>query len=240
MTRRNCPYCKGTGYLVEERDGALVAKPCKCRTPDRGTRLIRKAGIPQRYRERCVFEKFKPTDSSQEFALSAAKKYAEDYPAFPDDAINGLLFLGPAGVGKTHLAVSVLQEILVRKGMPALFMDLNDLYREIRASYDRRESGETEYDIMAPLVEAPLLLIDEMGCLNSPWAQDTLHYLVSQRYNEQRPTLCTTNYLDESRPGEPSLEDRIGTRTRSRLHEMCRTVSMEGHDYRKRKLIADG
>jgi DNA replication protein DnaC len=221
---------------VEEKDGALVARPCKCRTPDRATRLIKKAGIPQRYTERCVFEKFRPNGASQEDALALAKKYAEDYPAFPDDAINGILFMGTTGVGKTHLAVSILQEILVHKRMPALFVDLNDLYREIWASYGKREAGDTEYDIMAPLVEADFLLIDELGCLDSPWAQDTLHYLVSQRYNEQRPTLCTTNYLDEPAPGEVPLERRIGTRTRSRLHEMCRTVLIQGADFRKRNL----
>jgi DNA replication protein DnaC len=234
VTRRSCPLCNGTGYVVEDRDGAPVARPCKCRTPDRATRLVRQAGIPERYRERCVFEMFKAAPgSSLENALVLARKYAEDYPAFPDGP-NGLLFIGPCGVGKTHLAVSVLQEILMRRGLPALFVDLNDLYREIRASYDRKEAGETEYDIMAPLVEAPLLLVDELGCVNTQWAQDTLHYLVSQRYNEQLPTLCTTNYLDESRGGEASLEDRIGTRTRSRLHEMCRTVLMDAPDFRKR------
>ena len=99
-------------------------------------------------------------------------------------------------MGKTHLAVSILQQVVVQKALPALFVDLNDLYREIRATYGRYGAEETEYDILAPLREAPLLLIDELGCVASPWAQDTLHYLVSQRYNEQRPTLLTTNYLD--------------------------------------------
>ncbi len=234
MSRRSCPQCNGTGYVVEERDGALMARFCSCRIPDKGTRLVEQAGIPERYRHNCVFDTFKPRHPSQEEALVLARRYAEDYPAFPDGP-NGLLFIGPCGVGKTHLAVSILQEILLKRSLPALFVDLNDLYREIRATYGRSGSEETEYDILNPLVEAPLLLIDELGCVNTPWAMDTLHYLVSQRYNEQRPTLFTTNYLDSpSSTGEASLEDRIGTRTRSRLLEMCRTVAVDGPDHRRR------
>jgi DNA replication protein DnaC len=233
MVSKSCPECGGEGYVVETRQGAQVAVPCKCRVPDRATRTVERACIPGRYRNRYTFDTYRPANESQNEALMLARRYAEEYPALPETA-NGILFLGPCGVGKTHLAVSILQEIVVRKAMPALFVDLNDLYREIRASYGRTTSEETEYDILAPLQDAPLLLIDELGCVASPWAQDTLHYLVSQRYNEQRPTLLTTNYLDAPPPGEVSLEDRIGTRTRSRLSEMCRTVFMDGPDHRRR------
>jgi DNA replication protein DnaC len=225
---------------VEEKDGALVARPCKCGTPDKGTRLLARSGIPERYRLRYVFETFRPAPGTrQEEALVLAKRYAEDYPAFPEGP-NGLLFIGPCGVGKTHLAVSILQRIILFRSQPALFVDLNDLYREIRASYNRPATEGTEYDILAPLVDAPLLLIDELGCVATPWAQDTLHYLVSQRYNEQRPTLLTTNYLDSPSPGELSLEERIGTRTRSRLAEMCRSVPMDGTDFRRRGTRSEG
>ncbi|MEW6758675.1 MAG: ATP-binding protein [Acidobacteriota bacterium] len=234
MTPRACPSCHGTGYVVQEKEGRLVAATCSCRNADRISRLVARAGIPQRYRNACVFETFRPRNASQEKALLLARKYAEDFPAFPRDRPSGLLFMGPCGVGKTHLAVSVLQELLLRKGIPVLFADLNELYREIWASYGRREAGETEYDILAPLVEAPLLLIDELGCRDSAWAQDTLLYLVSQRHSELRPTLCTTNYLDAPASGEASLESRIGVRARSRLLEMCLTVSMDGQDYRRK------
>ena len=235
MDLKSCPECGGTGFLVEESGGIQVAKPCPCRIPDRATRLVERASIPLRYRKTCTFGMYKPDPAfpSQEDALTLARRYAEEYPALPEVA-NGLLFIGPCGVGKTHLAVSILQEVVVRKGMPALFVDLNDLYREIRASYGHAGNEETEYDILSPLVSADLLLIDEMGFVASPWAQDTLHYLISQRYTEQRPTLCTTNYLDEPVAGETRLEDRIGTRTRSRLMEMCQTVHIDGKDYRRR------
>jgi DNA replication protein DnaC len=231
MAMKECQKCGGSGFLTENRDGGVYARPCSCRKLNQKEMLVRGAGIPQRYREKCVFSEFKPNHESQRDALTIAKRYAEEYPALPGDR-NGLLFLGPCGTGKTHLAVAILQDILFHSGLPGLFVDLNDLYREIRSSYDPGSEG-TEYAILAPLVEAPLLLIDELGCVASPWAQDTLHYLVSRRYNEQLPTLLTSNYMDDAGRGEEALGDRIGTRTRSRLAEMTRTVVIDGTDYRR-------
>ena len=233
MTNRGCRSCGGTGYMAEEREGRLFARPCSCRRLHRAERVRQEAAIPERYQQRCVLGNYVPAHPSQEEALLVCRRYVEEYP-LQGEVQNGLLIMGTCGVGKTHLAVGILQEVLTAKKMPALFVDLNDLYREIRGTYGKPGEEETEYDILSPLVEAPLLLIDELGCVATPWAQDTLHYLVSQRYNEQRPTLLTSNYLDAPPRDEPRLEDRIGTRTRSRLHEMCRTLLVEGPDHRRR------
>ncbi|MGC8722676.1 MAG: ATP-binding protein [Acidobacteriota bacterium] len=233
MTNSGCPLCGGHGYLVEEIEGRLVARPCQCRVTERAGERMAASGIPERYRFKYVFERYRPEPGTgQDEALTIARGYAESFPAVPEEK-NGLLFIGPCGVGKTHLAVAILMEVVMRKGLPALFVDLNDLYREIRNTYNNRETDTTEYDIMAPLVEAPLLLIDELGCLNSPWAQDTLHYLISQRYNRLKPTLCTSNFPDGPGSGVSTLEERIGTPTRSRLYEMCRVVAMDGKDRRR-------
>jgi len=63
--------------------------------------------------------------------------------------------------------------------------------------------------------------------------------IINTRYNDKRLTIFTTNYSDkrknESDPSE-LLEDRIGVALRSRLYEMCKTVEIEGEDYRKRTL----
>jgi DNA replication protein DnaC len=62
-----------------------------------------------------------------------------------------------------------------------------------------------------------------------------MYQIINRRYNDNKLTIFTTNYLDERRSDkEQVLEDRIGTRLRSRLYEMCKTVVMDGDDYRKR------
>ncbi|HEY1402959.1 MAG TPA: hypothetical protein VGB05_02395, partial [Pyrinomonadaceae bacterium] len=55
------------------------------------------------------------------------------------------------------------------------------------------------------------------------------------RYNDKKLTIFTTNYLDARRAAaDETLEDRVGVRLRSRLFEMCKTVHIEGDDYRRR------
>ena len=60
-------------------------------------------------------------------------------------------------------------------------------------------------------------------------------HIINSRYNDKKLTIFTTNYLDDRRNDrEETLEDRIGTRLRSRLFEMCKTVVMSGEDFRRR------
>jgi DNA replication protein DnaC len=59
--------------------------------------------------------------------------------------------------------------------------------------------------------------------------------IIGTRYNSRRLTIFTTNYFDERHTSsEETLEDRIGVRLRSRLYEMCRTIIIEGEDYRRK------
>jgi DNA replication protein DnaC len=93
-------------------------------------------------------------------------------------------------------------------------------------------------NLMRPLVEAELLVLDELGAgKTSTWVTDLLYYLVNTRYLEGRVTVFTTNYSDfPKRADEESLTDRVSARIRSRLFEMCRRVELYGSDYRERRL----
>lgn len=231
----NCKKCEDSGFVLVEIDGVFYSKPCSCQETERATKLLETSNVPEKYRNKCVLSRFivREDNPSLKEAYEIAKKYSEDYPVFEESKPNGLLFMGPCGVGKTHLAVGILNEIFFKKKSPAKFVELNELYREIRSTYGNADT--TEYDLLYPLAEAELLVIDEIGCLSSQWSQEILHYLISHRYNKNLPTILTTNYLDDAQNGEPSLTERIGTRTRSRLYEMCRTVHMYGDDFRKRR-----
>ena len=84
---------------------------------DRRIQTLAAARIPKRY-ENCTFENFKPkpaTDEagiSQRIALRDSKHLVDEYPNIDI----GLLFLGPCGVGKTHLATAIIRELALQKG----------------------------------------------------------------------------------------------------------------------------
>ena len=67
-------------------------------------------------------------------------------------------------------------------------------------------------------------------------AWDTMMQIINNRYTKRALTIFTTNFRllrKNAKEGE-ILEDRIGVALRSRLYEMCKTVVIEGEDYRKR------
>jgi DNA replication protein DnaC len=242
------------------------AIPCDCTAVDRTERALGRARVPERYRH-CDFENFE-TDNELENvpreqleswgrSLTQAKlvvqRFSEEYmPAAGYSGIEqGLLLMGPCGVGKTHLAVAALQNIVLR-GHAGLFYDYRELLKEIQDSYNA-ESQSTEMSVLEPVLKADLLVLDDVGSSKpSLWALETVGHILNTRYNERRVTLLTTNFLDaEPSPTasnplvvtrvagmraptmEDSFTDRVGKRIRSRLYEMCRTIEIIAPDYRK-------
>lgn len=206
------------------------ARRCRCRTEEQRARLFAAAHIPCRY-EHCSFANYHPVpgNGAQLQAFSYAFKLAEEYPAVE----RGLLFMGPVGTGKTHLSAAILRG-LIEKGVPCLFYEFGALLKEIQNSYNP-VSQTSELKVLAAVYETEVLVLDELGASKpTDWVRDTMTQIIGKRYNDKKLTVFTTNYLDARRaPTDETLEDRVGVRLRSRLYEMCRTVHIEGDDYRK-------
>lgn len=224
-----CPFCFGTGMEVVPGKGA---RHCCCRAEDTRKRLLDIARIPRRY-EGCSLGNYQPAanNGSQLRAFNYAFRLAREYPS----ADRGLLFMGTCGVGKTHLSVAILRELIEKKGVPCLFYEFGSLLKEIQNSYNP-VSQTSELTVLSPVIEAEVLLLDELGATKpTDWVRDTMMQVINARYNNRKLTIFTTNYTDTRRqPSEETLEDRIGARPRSRLYEMCKTVVIEGEDYRRR------
>jgi DNA replication protein DnaC len=193
---------------------------------------MRAAEIPQRYLN-CRIENFdlkRPgTSPSHAKASVAARKFVEEWKIRD----RGLLFVGPVGVGKTHLAVAILKTLIEDCGVKGLFCDFSDLLERIQATFSRANTDNAD-DVLAPYRDAELLVLDELGARRpTDWVRDVLYGLINTRYNRQRLTIVTSNYSDApARSGEETLEMRIGAMVRSRLHEMCDLVVLDGLDYR--------
>jgi DNA replication protein DnaC len=224
-----CSFCFGTGMEVVAGKGA---RRCRCRTQDARTKALEAAHIPRRYGE-CSFSNYQPANNngSQLQAFNYAYRLAREYPSVD----RGLLFMGTCGVGKTHLSVAILRELIDKKGVSCLFYEFGSLLKEIQNSYNV-VSQTSELTVLAPVIEAGVLVLDELGATKpTDWVRDTMMQIINTRYNDKKLTIFTTNYIDVRRtPAEETLEDRIGIRLRSRLYEMCKTVIIEGEDYRRR------
>ena len=269
---------EGAQPLSTDKPGASIgdpkmvwAVPCDCTTGDRTERALARARVPERYRH-CDFENFEtdneienvPREQLQAWnrSLVQAKlivqRFAQEFsPVREMQSEHGLLLIGPCGVGKTHLAVAALKEIVLR-GHTGLFYDYRELLKEIQDSYNS-ESQATEMGVLEPVLTTEVLVLDDVGSSKpSSWALETVGHVLNTRYNKKRVTLLTTNFLDSdatmnatspaaSRVAgmraptiEDSLTERVGKRIRSRLYEMCRTVEISAPDYRKEIRKASG
>jgi DNA replication protein DnaC len=249
-----CALCNDTGWKYIGPDNDRRVTRCNCRDTVRAERLLKLARIPRRYKH-CELSNFDVLPGRFQAAMQGAKlaaeKFVENYPVERD----GILFLGPVGVGKTHLAVGIMQELIRSKGVPCLFYDYRELLKEIQNSYNSSVQT-TEMEVLRPVMEAEIVVLDELGAVKpSEWVWDTVSLVLNTRYNENRTTIITSNLADlppreaagdDSRSAsaarrassESTLGDRITERMRSRLHEMCRKIEMNGEDFRQKFKMA--
>ncbi len=248
----DCALCAGTGWKTITAGSAAEGKSsnrrvvrCDCQVRARAGTMLTAARIPKRY-EHCELASyttdFPGANRSLAFAHLSASKFAQEYD--PRDG-TGLLIIGQIGTGKTHLAVGIIKELIL-KSIPCLFYDYRELLKEIQNSYNATVQT-TELDVLRPVFETDVLVLDELGAVKpTEWVWDTVSLILNTRYNNNRTTIITTNFEDQAAAGAngtlsparaatraETLGDRIGERMRSRLHEMCRVIKMEGNDFRQ-------
>ena len=238
--------------VFEGPDGVRYMRDCACRLQRRAERLLGGTKIPSRYGH-CTLENFESAFSGVTRSVAAAhhraNAFVDKYPL--DTGGLGLLLTGSIGVGKTHLAVGILRRLVMERGATGLFCDYRDLLKQVQNSYNRQVEI-TELAILAPVFNAEVLVLDELGASKpSEWVWDTVGHILNTRYNDKRTTIITTNYANAGPMGssmevapirsalrEETLGDRIGERMRSRLQEMCVPVEMQGKDFRQSVAMA--
>lgn len=174
---------------------------------------FRAAMITPRFRDR-TFASFEVTEQNRR-AYEAAAAFR------PVGDGQGLMFHGPTGVGKTHLAAAIANAYIGR--VSVLYVSVPELLAEIRANMNR--SGDSNRLEIAKRAE--LLILDDIGAEKpSEWVRETQFVLINHRYEHRLPTVYTSNC------SLAEIEDRLGSRISSRIAEVSRVVRITGEDRR--------
>ncbi|MEI8306015.1 MAG: ATP-binding protein [Chloroflexales bacterium] len=226
-----CPTCKGAGFLVADvpyghpRFGQLI--PCACKQADQQQR--RQATLEQLsniadFRDQ-TFATFDPDVPGVRKAFLRAHTFAQRPQGW-------LLLFGPCGAGKTHLAAAAANQVLDR-GEPVLFTVVPDLLDHLRATFG--PTSEVGYDERFEQVRSVgLLVLDDLGTESATgWAREKLYQLLNHRYNQELPTIITSNRAPDS----------LDPRVLSRMYQMAfggEILRVAAEDYRKRPMTTKG
>lgn len=153
--------------------------------------------------------------------LDFCKKYARDFHI----PCNSIIMRGATGLGKTHLSLSIANEV-IRKGYSVIYGSAPDLLRKCENEQFNREKGNT----MDMLLDAELLIFDDVGAeFESKFSLSAIYNIINNRLNMLKPTIISTN-CDWS-----ELLSRYGTRVVSRLKTMD-DLLFAGSDIRIRRM----
>ena len=209
-----CPDCGDTGIVPEQGEPCLCVVGWRVRAGReaklRRVRVWESAPVPKRFRA------YSLDGHPNREAAAAVLRWVE-----ARDGSN-LYVTGPVGVGKTGLAAGALRALVERDECSIGFWSVPDLM-------DRMRPNAPPPDPMEGCRAARWLVLDDLGAERpSDWVRERLYVLVNGRYEDERPTIVSSNC------DLPTLEAAIGERTVSRLAESITVVALDGEDLRRR------
>ena len=184
------------------------------------------------------FENFE-VNSNNKKVYQSLKEYSEKLANSVER--KGLILVGNNGVGKTHLACSIANE-LIKNGISIIYGTLINLLAELKNTYDV-DNNISEMEIIKLYEKVDLLIIDDLGKEKpSEWGLEKLFTIINSRYENNLPVIITTNYDQNSLIDRLSINGEIETAKSiiSRLYEMCYLVKIEDRDHRiKNKKVSN-
>ena len=184
------------------------------------------------------FDNFE-VNSNNKKVYQSLKEYSEKLANSVER--KGLILVGNNGVGKTHLACSIANE-LIKNGIPIIYGTLINLLAELKNTYDV-DNNISEMEIIKLYEKVDLLIIDDLGKEKpSEWGLEKLFTIINSRYENNLPVIITTNYNQNSLIDRLSINGEIETAKSiiSRLYEMCYLVKIEDRDHRiKNKKVSN-
>ena len=233
----HCGLCReGKEYRLP--NGNYVPALCACGRKRRASEELRRMELAQmqRVRELAQYSIMDERQKSATFAaarmtedsrkpLHVAQKYVERWAEISRDELNGLLFYGPTGTGKSYIAACIANA-LMDKNVPVLMTSIVKL-----TGFHQDEMNE----ILRLMKRAHLLILDDLGAeRGTDFKLEQVYNIIDERCNSKKPMVVTTNLsMDEMKNAGDMRYNRIWERVRS----MCYPVRMDGESWRKKKTL---
>jgi len=173
------------------------------------------------------FETYVPKTPKQIDALTQCTEWTKNFRR--TDSRSNLIIAGTeTGIGKTHLAVSALAQLIVnRRVRHAMFTGVAEFFDRLRRSF----SDDVDRDLVSRASKVDLLVLDDLAAQSTTdWVREQLYLIANARWGSGLPTIITTNAQGEEE--EAALEATLGPRSSSRLFGGAFRADVNGEDQR--------
>lgn len=212
-----CPVCKGSEWILTEKDGIETAVPCKCRERAIMLRRLRFADIPEAFREMELktfrMDVYRRPDSKKKVADACRiiKAYLGDFENQREQGMGLFIWSRTKGSGKTRIAAGIANELI--KSYAVKFAVSLTILQEIKNTW-RRDAEYSESRLLDALSTADVLIIDDFG-VEAPaaWINDKLYQIINERYINRKATIFTSNESLETLQYDDRITNRIKERT---------------------------
>lgn len=214
--------------VAEQADAEQVEQARQALKERQWAQELQRAGLVGKL-ARATLENYVATTEAQKRQRAIAHQYATALIAGDLGDQPWLIFYGPYGLGKTHLAAAVLHEAMRARWRNCYFRPWAEYLRRLMNSFEK-DAEERTGDITNELARGRLVVIDDLDSKQpskSGFAESELFTVLNGRYNDRAPTILTFNRTpDEMVPW-------LGAAVVDRLIEVqFQIVQFKGQSYR--------
>lgn len=220
-----CPVCKDTGFIN--------GRTCQCMkeeiTRQRQKFLTLLSPAPQADFESFNLDMYPKTaveisNGTMIVPYTQMKRIYEYCQAYAHNFSTdnkSLLMLGSAGLGKTHLACAIANQVM-KDGYTVMYSSSQSLFSKIE------QARFTDEDVISDILNCDLFILDDLGAESmTNYSLSVLYNIVNTRMISKKPCIYTSNLTTQA-----ALQKRYGEKISSRLLGTCDTFFFVGNDIR--------
>lgn len=224
----NCSICKDTGYASGKICGCVKREAAAVMTAELSREMPLQSCRFDNFDLKYYSDKDGADGQNPRRRMTAVFKLCREYAiGFSPEKSCNLLFMGDAGLGKTHLTLAIVSAV-IEKGYMPVYASAGNLFSAIENEKFQSE-GKGVYD---SVLNCDLLVIDDLGTeLATSFTKSVLYNIINTRILIRKPTIINTNLSMKQ------LEERYTPRVSSRLIGNYEGYKFLGKDIRQQKKL---
>lgn len=199
--------------------------------------------INQFYSQNYISKRLKEYKFDNFYVTNINKKEVEIAKDYTNKCINnklenGLIITGISGVGKTHLAASISNE-LIQKDILVLMGRLTSLLDMIKETF--KDNSKSENELIDLFSNLDMIVIDDLGTEKiSQWALDKLYTIIENRNENKLPIIITTRFDKQSLLNRfyQSNDKDLSNAIIQKLYQMCYGVELKRYDENEKEKVS--